>query len=546
VKDLRWRAALVLAVFVVALVYLLPTLGQELPEWWVKFFPDKKINLGLDLQGGMHLVLEVETDKAVENTVERLAQEMKGELGTEHIRFRLVERQGGDGVRLLLPKEQDWQQVADLVKDKFPLLEVTDRTVVQDQVQVLFRIEESQGSRIKKLAVDQGLETIRNRIDQFGVSEPDIRTQGENRILIQLPGIKDPQRAIDLIGRTALLEFKLVDEQRSVDEALKGRVPAGDKIYYSRKVDPVTGQVRRSAYLLKDRTLLTGEYLTNAEVRIDTQYNRPYVALSFDDRGGKLFEKITGENVKKRLAIVLDDNVYSAPTIQDRISGGNAIIEGQFTMDEAKDLAVVLRAGSLPAPVQILEERTVGPSLGQDSIRKGLISMAVGGVLVVAFMVVYYGGSGIIADLALILNIILIMAGLAAFGATLTLPGIAGIILGATLTLPGIAGIILTIGMAVDANVLIFERVREELRLGKTPRAALDNGYSRATWTIVDANVTTLIAAIVLLQFGTGPVKGFAITLSLGIAASMFTAIFGTRLLFDYLLQKRRMKTLSI
>jgi len=532
VKDLRWRAALVLAVLVVALVYLLPSLGKELPEWWVKFFPDKKINLGLDLQGGMHLVLEVENDKAVENTVERLAQEIKGELGTAHIRFRLVERQGGDGVRLLLPKEQDWQQVADLMKDKFPLLEVTDRTLAQDQLQVLFRIEESQVRHIKKLAVDQGLETIRNRIDQFGVSEPDIRTQGENRILIQLPGIKDPQRAIDLIGKTALLEFKLVDEQRSVEEALKGRVPAGDKIYYSRKVDPVTGQVRRNAYLLKDRTLLTGEYLTNAEVRIDTQYNRPYVSLSFDDRGGKLFEKITGENVKKRLAIVLDGNVYSAPVIQDRISGGNAIIEGQFTMDEAKDLAVVLRAGSLPAPVQILEERTVGPSLGRDSIRKGLISMAVGGVLVVVFMVIYYGGSGIIADLALILNIILIMAALAGFGATLTLPGI--------------AGIILTIGMAVDANVLIFERVREELRLGKTPRAALDSGYSRATWTIVDANVTTLIAALVLLQFGTGPVKGFAVTLSLGIAASMFTAIFGTRLLFDYLLQKRRMKKFSI
>ncbi|MGD8688077.1 MAG: protein translocase subunit SecD, partial [Syntrophobacterales bacterium] len=337
---MRWRAALVLAVFVVALVYLLPTLGKELPEWWVQFFPDKKINLGLDLQGGMHLVLEVETAKAVENTVERLAQEMKDELGNAHIRFFLVERQGGDGVRLLLPKEQDWQQVAVLMKDKFPLLEVKDRKLVQDQVQVLFRIEDSQVSHIKKLAVDQGLETIRNRIDQFGVSEPDIRTQGENRILIQLPGIKDPQRAIDLIGRTALLEFKLVDEQRSVEEALKGRVPAGDKVYYSRKVDPVTGQVRRTAYLLKDRTLLTGEYLTNAEVRIDTQYNRPYVALSFDDRGGKLFEKITGENVKKRLAIVLDDNVYSAPVIQDRISGGNAVIEGQFTMDEAKDLAV--------------------------------------------------------------------------------------------------------------------------------------------------------------------------------------------------------------
>jgi preprotein translocase subunit SecD len=532
VKDLKWRAALVLAVLVAALIYLLPTLSKELPAWWVKFFPEDEIHLGLDLQGGMHLILEVENAKAVENTTERFAQEIKEEMGSAHVRFRLVERQGEDGVRLLLPKGQDWQPIADLLKDKFPLLEVVDRNLNQDQLQVLLRIEDSQIRHIKKLAVEQGLETIRNRIDQFGVSEPDIRTQGENRILIQLPGIKDPQRAIELIGKTALLEFKLVDESRSVDEALKGKMPAGDKVYYSRRVDPITGQVSRSAYLLKKRTLLTGEYLTNAEVRIDTQYNRPYVSLSFDDRGGKIFERITGENVKKRLAIVLDDNVYSAPVIQDRISGGNAVIEGQFTMEEAKDLAVVLRAGSLPAPVQILEERTVGPSLGRDSIRKGLFSMAVGGVVVVLFMVIYYGGSGIIADLALILNIVFIMAGLAAFRATLTLPGI--------------AGIILTIGMAVDANVLIFERVREELRLGKTPRAALDSGYSKATLTIMDANVTTLIAAIVLFQFGTGPVRGFAVTLSLGIVASMFTAIFGTRLLFDYLLQKRRMKQLSI
>jgi preprotein translocase subunit SecD len=522
----------VLAVFVVALVYLLPTLIAELPVWWAKFFPEESIHLGLDLQGGMHLILEVESGKAVENTAERLAQEIKDELGGAHIRFRLVERQGVNGVRLILPKDQDWQPVAAILQDKFPLLEVTDRNPVQDQLQVVLEIEESQIRHIKKLAVDQGLETIRNRIDQFGVSEPDIRTQGENRILIQLPGIKDPQRAIDLIGKTALLEFKLVDEQNSVEEALKGRVPAGSKVYHGRQVDPVTGQGRRTSYLLKERTLMTGEYLTNAEVRIDTQYNRPYVAIAFDDRGGKLFERITGEHVKERLAIVLDNNVYSAPVIQDRISGGNAVIEGQFTMEEAKDLAVVLRAGSLPAPVKILEERTVGPSLGRDSIRKGLISMAVGGLVVVAFMVVYYGSSGAIADLALILNIVLIMAGLAAFRATLTLPGI--------------AGIILTIGMAVDANVLIFERIREELRLGKTPRAALDSGFSKATLTILDANVTTLIAAIVLFQFGTGPVRGFAVTLSLGIIASMFTAIFGSRLLFDYLLQKRRMKKLSI
>jgi preprotein translocase subunit SecD len=511
---------------------MLPTLNKELPAWWAKFFPDENIHLGLDLQGGMHLILEVENAKAVENTMERFVQEIKDELGTAHIRFRLVERLDKDKVRLVLPRDQNWQAVADLLQDKFPLLVVADRTPIQDQLQIVLALEESQVRHIKKLAVDQGLETIRNRIDQFGVSEPDIRTQGENRILVQLPGIKDPQRAIELIGKTALLEFKLVDEKHSVEEALQGRVPSGSKIYHGRQVDPVTGQVRRIDYLLNERTLITGEYLTNAEVRIDTQYNRPYVAISFDDRGGKLFERITGEHVKERLAIVLDDNVYSAPVIQDRISGGNAIIEGQFTMEEAKDLAVVLRAGSLPAPVQILEERTVGPSLGRDSIRKGLFSMAVGGAVVVVFMVVYYSVSGIIANLALILNIILIMAALAAFGATLTLPGI--------------AGIILTIGMAVDANVLIFERIREELRLGKTPRAAIDSGYSRATWTIVDANVTTLIAAVVLLQFGTGPVRGFAITLFFGIAASMFTAIFVTRLLFDYLLQKRRMKQLRI
>ena len=480
----------------------------------------------------MHLILEVENAKAVENTIERFVQEIKDELGVAHIRFRLVERQDQDKVRLVLPRDQNWQAVADLLKDKFPLLLVADRTPIQDQLQIVLALEESQVRHVKKLAVDQGLETIRNRIDQFGVSEPDIRTQGENRILVQLPGIKDPQRAIELIGKTALLEFKLVDEKNSVEEALKGRVPAGSKIYHGRQVDPVTGQVRRIDYLLNERTLITGEYLTNAEVRIDTQYNRPYVAISFDDRGGKLFERITGEHVKERLAIVLDDNVYSAPVIQDRISGGNAIIEGQFTMEEAKDLAVVLRAGSLPAPVKILEERTVGPSLGRDSIRKGLFSMAVGGAVVVVFMVIYYSVSGIIANLALILNILLIMAALAAFGATLTLPGI--------------AGIILTIGMAVDANVLIFERIREELRLGKTPRAAIDSGYSRATWTIVDANVTTLIAAVVLLQFGTGPVRGFAITLFFGIAASMFTAIFVTRLVFDYLLQKRRMKQIRI
>jgi preprotein translocase subunit SecD len=277
---------------------------------------------------------------------------------------------------------------------------------------------------------------------------------------------------------------------------------------------------------------LTGEYITDARVAIDSRYNEPYVSLSFDARGARLFEQITGENIKKRLAIVLDNNVYSAPVIQDKISGGKAQITGRFTMEEAKDLAIVLRAGALPAPVKILEERSVGPSLGKDSINKGLNSMLIGGVIVVLFMAFYYRLSGVIANLALMLNILFIMGGLAFFGATLTLPGI--------------AGIILTIGMAVDANVLIFERIREELRLGKPVRTAIETGYSKAFVTILDSNVTTIITALVLFQFGTGPVRGFAVTLSIGILASFFTAIFITRIIFDYLYVIKRMNKISI
>jgi preprotein translocase subunit SecD len=267
-------------------------------------------------------------------------------------------------------------------------------------------------------------------------------------------------------------------------------------------------------------------------VEIDTQYGEPYVSLTFDSKGARIFAKVTEENVKKRLAIVLDNRVYSAPVIQEKIPGGQARITGRFTDEEARVLSIALRAGALPAPVNILEERTVGPSLGHDSIRSGLISMCIGGLMVVLFMVIYYKGAGIIADLALLMNIVLIAGGLAGFQATLTLPGI--------------AGIILTIGMAVDANVLIFERIREELGLGKTPRAAVDAGYDRATLTILDANVTTLIAALVLFQFGTGPVKGFAVTLSLGVLSSLFTALILTRMVFDYFLTKRKIKQLSI
>jgi preprotein translocase subunit SecD len=523
-KHFSWKLLLVFAVIVAAIIYILPTLK---PSLW----PHKQINLGLDLQGGMHLVLEVDTEKAVESNVERIAQEIKERLKKERIRNVAVDRIEEIKISVRVKNEETAANVKELLDDEFRDLTLSEST---DNGMVLFTlaIPDGESEHIEKLAVDQALETIRNRIDQFGVSEPDIRRQGDTRILIQLPGVKDPQRAKDLIGRTALLEFKLVDDTGNLQAALKGNVPPGRQVLYKIDEDPETQRKSKTPFLLKKRTLLTGAYLTDARVQIDSQYNTPYVSLDFDKKGARIFERITGENVNKRLAIVLDQKVASAPVIQEKIAGGQARITGNFSMEEARDLAIVLRAGALPAPVIILEERTVGPSLGADSIRAGLISMCIGGILVVLFMILYYKGSGIIADFALALNIILIAGGLAGFQATLSLPGI--------------AGIILTIGMAVDANVIIFERIREELALGRTPRAAVDAGYERATLTILDANITTLIAAVVLFQFGTGAVKGFAVTLSLGVIASMFTALVMSRMIFDYILMTRKVKTVSI
>jgi preprotein translocase subunit SecD len=524
-RNLSWRVLAVFGVMIAAIIYVLPTIK---PSLW----PHKQINLGLDLQGGMHLALEVDTEKVVENTIERIIHEIQGFLREEHIRYTTLSRVEGNQILIKLEGQKNIDGFEKILDKEFKELRILSRSMEGDVLTMQIDLPTKEADQIKKLATDQALETIRNRIDQFGVSEPDIRRQGENRILVQLPGIKDTKRAKALIGKTALLEFKLVDETHDVNDALKGNVPPGSEILYGSREDPTTKRIYNTPYLLKKRTLLTGANLTDARVQIDSQYNEPYVSIDFDKKGARDFERITGENVKKRLAIVLDNKVYSAPVIQEKISGGKARITGNFTTDEARDLAIALRAGALPAPVKILEERTVGPSLGTDSIKKGLISMCVGGILVILFMLVYYRGSGLIADVALIINILLIAGGLAGFQATLTLPGI--------------AGIILTIGMAVDANVLIFERIREELHIGKTPRAAVDAGFDRATLTILDANVTTLIAALVLFQFGTGPVKGFAVTLSLGVIASVFTALILSRMIFDYYLMKRKITHLSI
>jgi preprotein translocase subunit SecD len=384
------------------------------------------------------------------------------------------------------------------------------------------------------LTARQALETIRNRVDMFGVAEPDIRPQGEDRIVIQLPGVSNPDEALQLIGKTAILEFKLVDNgTTSVQDALRIGPPAGTEVLYERRVDPISGAESKIPILLRKQALMTGESLVDARAVRGQQFGDPQVTMSFDSRGAREFEELTGKYVGRQLAIVLDNQVYSAPTIKTRIPGGEAYIDGSFTIEEARLLAVVLRAGALPAPVSIIEQRTVGPSMGQDSIRQGLAAGLLGLTLILIFMLIYYRRSGIVADLALLFNFPIILGTLAGFGATLTLPGI--------------FGLVLTMAMAVDANVLIFERIREEVRHGKSPVGAVKGGFDRAFWTIFDSNITTVMAAMVLYQFGSGPIRGFAVTLIIGILSSMFTAIFGSRWIFDLVLYNRRqIKKISI
>lgn len=530
-KSIFWRGLIVLVLLVLALVSLAPTLfPRTLPDWWKGAFDP--IHLGLDLQGGMHLVLGVDVDKAVESRVDSIVDQAESVLREKDITFKRVNRTAQDRLAITVYDQEASSRVDAVVQENFPDLEVVSGAEQGGYIQKEYRLSDQVVDQVRDYAIRQALETMRNRVDEFGVSEPTLQRQSGNRILIQLPGIKDPERAIALLGKTARLEFKMVMEDVDPQAAVKGSLPPGAQVLYERKVDPKSGAANKIPLVVQEKTVLTGDLLSDAQVRIDTSFNQPYVAIDFNAVGAKRFDQLTAANVGKRMAIVLDDTIYSAPVIRERISGGSAQISGSFTEQEATDLAIVLRAGSLPAPVQILEDRTVGPSLGRDSIQKGIYSVLIGGLLVILTMLVYYRLSGVVANLALLLNIFFIMAMLSLFKATLTLPGI--------------AGIVLTIGMAVDANVLIFERIREEMRLGKTPRAAVEAGFSKALSSIVDSNVTTLIAALVLFQFGTGPVKGFAVTLSIGIVSSMFTAIIVSRLIFDYFLERRQIRRLSI
>jgi preprotein translocase subunit SecD len=532
-KTIKWRAILLGFTTALALLYVLPSLPgfDVFPTWWRDHLPHEKLKLGLDLQGGMHLVLEVDSEKAVENATERWTGEIKSAFEKQKIGVDKIAREGQDAIRIRIAKAEQRDAASKAVSE----FAVLDPSPTADPSEILLTLKPKEVKRLKEYAVRQCLETIRNRIDQFGVSEPQIVPEGERRIVVQLPGVKEPQRAVELIGKTALLEFKLVDERTNdskvMQDALAGHLPPDTEILYQKSTD-AKGNVSSLPFLMQKKTLLTGDSITSAEVQIGREMNEPYVSMEFDRVGSKIFSDVTGANVGRRLAIILDNNIYSAPRINEKIPSGKAQITGRFSMEEARDLAIVLRAGALPAPVRIIANVTVGPSLGQDSIKKGLRATLLGGILVVAFMIFYYRASGVVADFALLLNLIMLVGALSWFRATVTLPGI--------------AGIALTIGMAVDSNVLMFERIREELRLGKTPRSAIDTGYNKAFLTILDSHVTTLITAVVLFQFGTGPIKGFAVSLSLGVLINLYTALVGTKTVFDWITTRSDMKALSI
>ena len=524
----RTRLYLAAALTALAVLILLPSISGALPDWWMSTIPTPKIQLGLDLQGGTHLLLEVKLDEAVKTQLRRVADDVKQEMKQNKLDVKSVSVDPSGAVMVTLPSADERTAFLDLAGKLFsdmviglapnsgdagPTYQMTYRPIELDQV--------------RRNAMEQALETIRNRIDQLGVRETTIAQEGNDEILVQLPGIQDPERAKELIGKTGVLQFKLVDDNHSVSDALRDGPPPGDEILYG-----PASRGGREPYLVESPVLLTGDTITDARVRPGGQLEGPYVTVDLDQRGAQIFGAITSANVGRKIAIVLDNVVYSAPVIREPIPGGHVQITGNFTYDESHELAIVLRSGALPAPVEIIEERTVGPSLGRDSIRQGERSFVVGAMVVLIFMAAYYSGAGLLADFGLSLNILLLICVMAAMQATLTLPGI--------------AGIVLTLGMSVDANVLVNERMREELRQGKTPREAVRLGYERAWSAIRDSNISTFVAGLILFQFGTGPVKGFAVTLCVGVLTGVFSCFVVTRAWYDYLISMRRLNSISV
>ena len=497
--------------------------------------------LGLDLRGGVHFLMEVDMPAAVAQAEERYTGDVRALLREARVRYHSVGREPEGGILVRLRTVEAREEAAQRIGREFPDLRVTEEDL-GDNFRLRLALAEEAAQAIQEFALQQNVTTLRNRVNELGVAEPVIQRQGDTRIVVQLPGVQDTARAKEILGATATLELRMVDEEHAVSDALAGRVPAASRLYRERNGRPV---------LLYRQLMLTGDSIIDAASGIDQQTGSPAVFITLDGKGARIFSERTKDKIGRSMAVVFIENktdvrrvdgrdvrsrrtieeVINIAVIRDRL-GKRFQITGLDTTSEARDLALLLRAGALAAPIEIIEERTVGPSLGQDNIDQGLRSVIIGFCLVLAFMAFWYRGFGLVANLALAANLVLIVAVLS--------------MLQATLTLPGIAGIVLTVGMAVDANVLIFERIREELRNLNTPQASIQAGYQKAFSTILDANVTTLIAAVVLFGFGTGPIKGFAITLSIGIVTSMFTAIMGTRAVVGLAYGGRRVAALSI
>ena len=516
-------------------------LAPATPDWLSKFGAEP-MSLGLDLRGGVHFLMEVDMDAAVDKAEERYISELRSFLRENKVRYKTITRNKPSGLLIRFKDDNERNNGQSLIEKNLLDLNVIAPDVNETEFSLIITIKDEVLRETQRLALQQNITTLRKRVNELGVAEPVIQRQGLKRVVVQLPGVQDTARAKAILGATATLEFRLVDEEHEPQEAVNGRVPAGSKLYYERNGQPI---------LLKKQVMLTGDSIINAASGIDTLNGGPDVTITLDGRGAKRMSRGTRDNVGKRLAVVFMEykmetievngefvkeketieEVINAAVIQEQL-GKRFHITGLDSSEEAKNLALLLRAGALAAPIYIIEERTVGPSLGQDNIDKGFDSVAIGFVLILIFMAIYYKIFGLFADIALGLNLVLIVAMLS--------------LLQATLTLPGIAGIVLTVGMAVDANVLIFERIREEIRNGNSPQASIHSGYEKAFSTIADANITTLIAALMLFSFGTGPIQGFAVTLSLGIISSMFTAIMVTRGLVNLIYGGRNLKKLTI
>lgn len=511
-KNLKWR---------------IPLVALTVAFFLWKLYPiDKAVRLGLDLQGGMHVVLQVDIDKAVEFETDRIMDDAKNLIEGKDIPVTSVEREGNDQIKFVFKNSDARYKASQILTKGIPEVQI----VSEEEAVLMTSLKEKVESEIKTRAHTQALQVIRNRIDKFGVTEPSLQPQGKDRIIVQLPGVKDLARAENLLKKTAVLELRLVsDDEEKLKDALKGNPPAGYEVVY--QVHYTEGVESRFPLLVKKKPELTGAHLLNAKVSFGDM-TQPEVSFTLDRIGAKTFAKVTEQYIGRKLAIVLDHEVQSSPVIKSLIPNGQGVIQGQFTPDEAKDLAIVLTSGALPAPVNIIMDARVGPSLGSDSVRQGFIANIAGLILVLVFMAIYYFLSGIIAVFALMLNMLMLLGGMALFKATLSMPGI--------------AGIILTLGMAVDANVLIFERMREELESGKKIRAAIDAGYHKAFSAIFDSNLTTIITAAALYYYGTGPIKGFAVTLTIGLVISMFTAIVVTRVIFDLLAMRKNFTNLRM